>query len=429
MARSSRHREKKPERPARRVTARIDDIASAGDGVALIDGGRVYIPTTAPGDVIEVDVRGERGTLVHINEPSPHRADAPCPHYGACGGCSLQHLTAEFYRNWKRLRVIDALAREGLGDAAVAPIIETPAASRRRAVFAVRKSRDLVILGFNPRRSFDVVDIDCCVILHPDLLARLPALRALASKIAASSFDLSVTLADNGLDVVIMGKVGSPNGLDRSALIAAARDAGVVRLSLGDEALVQFASPIVCFDAITVTPPPGAFLQATRDGESALIALVKKAAGDAKMIADLFCGCGTFTLPLAKSATLVAYDSDRISIEALLRSAGAAQRVGGGINPVRAEARDLFERPLPAKELKAFDAIVFDPPRAGAALQAAEIARSGVETVVGVSCNPTTFARDAAILVQGGYTLSQATPVDQFVYSAHVEIVGIFRRG
>ena len=182
------------------------------------------------------------------------------------------------------------------------------------------------------------------------------------------------------------------------------------------------------FDGIAVTPPPGGFLQASREGEAALIGLVKQAAAGAKKIADLFSGCGTFALPLARDATLFAVDSDRASIEALARAAGDAQGAGLKINPVKSEARDLFERPLTAKELKGFDAIVFDPPRAGAAAQAAEIAASGVATVIGVSCNPATFARDARIIVGGGYALSQATPVDQFVYSPHVELVGVFRK-
>lgn len=394
----------------------------------MVDGARVFTPLTAPGDVAEIEVRGERGTLLGLVEASPHRVDAPCIHFGFCGGCSLQHVAPDFYRAWKRDRVALALAREGLGDLEVGGLLETPAATRRRAVFAVRRLRERAVIGFNARRSSEIIDLDRCLILHPDLHRRLPGLKALAKGIDAPAFDLSATLCDNGLDVAISGAVPAPSGRLVAALSDAARLAGVVRLAVNSEILLQLAAPVVHFDGIAVTPPPGGFLQASREGEAALILLVKQAAAGAKKIADLFSGCGTFALPLARDATLFAVDSDRASIEALARAAGDAQRAGMKINPVKSEARDLFERPLTAKELKGFDAIVFDPPRAGAAAQAAEIAASGVPTVIGVSCNPATFARDARMIVAGGYTLSQATPVDQFVYSPHVELVGVFRK-
>lgn len=429
MARSDRHREKK-KTPARRGTARIESIGAGGDGVATLDGARVFVPLTAPGDLAVIEFSGERGTLVEIREAGPDRADAPCRHYGECGGCSLQHVSRDFYRRWKRQRIIDALAREGLGEAPVGETIETPAASRRRAVFAARKTRDGTMLGFNARRSSEVVGIEDCIVLHPDLLARLPALRALAAKIGAGEFDLSVTLCDNGLDVAIGGRAArEPRGPQLSELLAAARAANVIRLSMNGDLLALLEPPIVHFDGVPATPPPGGFLQASREGEAALIRLVKEAAAGARKIADLFSGCGTFALPLAREATVFAADSDLASVEALERAGAGAQAAGLKINPLKCETRDLFERPLTAKELKGFDAVVFDPPRAGAAAQAAEIAASGVGTVIGVSCNPATFARDAAILKAGGYALTHAAPVDQFVYSSHVELVGVFRKG
>lgn len=413
----------------RREIVRIAEIGAAGDGVANVDGARVYVPLTAPGDLAEVDIRGDRGTLVDLQEKSPYRAAPPCRHYGACGGCSLQHVTPGFYRDWKRARVAGALAREGFGAVEVKATVETPAASRRRAVFAVRKLQGRLLLGFNARRSEEIVDIEDCLVLHPDLMARLAGLRALAALIAAPSFDLSATLCDNGLDIVVVGKAPAPRGPELAAVIAAARAAGAVRLTFNDETLALFAPPLVRFDGVPVTLPPGGFLQASREGEAALIALVKDAAAGARKIADLFSGCGTFALPLAKEATVYAVDADRASSDALAKAAGDAQRAGIRINPVRAETRDLFERPLSGKDLKGFDAVVLDPPRAGAAAQAAEIAGSGVPVVISVSCNPATFARDAAILIEGGYTLSHVVPVDQFVYSAHVELVGVFRKG
>jgi 23S rRNA (uracil1939-C5)-methyltransferase len=427
LARSSRHREKKPS-PARRVTTRIEEIGAGGDGVAMVDGVRVFTPLTAPGDVAEIEARGERGTLLGLVEASPHRVEAPCVHYGNCGGCSLQHVAPEFYRGWKRDRVAWALAREGLGDVEVGNLLETPAATRRRAEFAVRRLKDRAVIGLNARRSSQIVELGRCLILHPDLHRRLPGLKALAKGIDAPAFDLSATLCDNGLDVAINGAMPAPSGRLVAALGDAARFAGVVRLTVNAEILLQLAAPVVHFDGIAVTPPPGGFLQASREGEAALVDLVRQAAAGARKIADLFSGCGTFALPLARDATLLAVDSDRASIAALSKAASDAQRAGLKINPVKTEARDLFERPLTAKELKGFDTIVFDPPRAGAVAQAAEIAASEVATIIGVSCNPATFARDARMIVAGGYTLSRATPVDQFVYSPHVELVGVFRK-
>lgn len=428
MGRSVRHSRKTPAPRTTRGVARIDALGAAGDGIALIDGKRVYVPLTAPGDVVEVVAQGERGELLSLIERGLERIDPPCRHFGACGGCSLQHLTPQFQRGWKRARVIEALAREGLPESAVGETIETPEASRRRATFAARISRGRLTLGFNARRSAEIVDVAECRILHAELHARLPGLRKLAGAVGASSFDLAVTLCDNGIDVAVVGKTAPQTDRERAGLIAAAQAAGVVRLTLNGETLAQFATPVVSFGGKEATPHPGAFLQASREGEAALIALVKNATQGARKIADLFCGCGTFALPLAAFATVCAYDSDRAAVDALRRASAEAQRAGIRVNPVAVEARDLFERPLSAKELKSFDAIVFDPPRAGAQAQAVEIGKSGVGSIVAVSCNPATFARDAAILVQAGYKLLHATPVDQFVHSPHVEVVGVFRR-
>lgn len=426
MARRNQHR---PKPPPRRLLARIDHIAAGGDGVALVDGARIFVPLTAPGDVAEIEARDDRGALIGLKEPSPVRAEAPCRHYGRCGGCALQHVTRGFYRDWKRQRVVDALAREDFDASIVGDLIETPAATRRRATFAVKKLRDRAALGFNARRSAAIEEIEDCLILHPELLKRLPALRALAAKVGSDAFDLAVTLCDNGLDATVSAaSPDEPRGRALIDLLSLMRAANVIRLSFNGEPVASLATPVVSFSEISVTPPPGGFLQASREGETALIDLVRKAASGAKKIADLFSGCGTFSLPLAKDATVSAFDSYAGSIAALSKAAADAQRTGVAVNPVKAEMRDLFERPLTAKELKGFDAVVFDPPRAGAADQAREIAASGVRLVIGVSCNPATFARDARILADAGYALDAATPVDQFVYSSHVELVGVFRK-
>lgn len=429
MARSSRHSEKKSS-PLRRAIVRIDEIGAGGDGVATLDGARVFVPLTAPGDVAEIEARGDRGSVLELKDKSPHRIDAPCRHYGACGGCALQHVTHEYYRGWKLKRVNDALSREGVDDVEVAEIIEIAPSSRRRAVFSFSMAQTRATLGFNARRSSEVTETPDCIVLHPALKSKLPQLRDLSVKMGAPRFDLSVTLCDNGLDIAIAGKgVSEPRGGALTSLLAAMREAGVVRLSLNGAELGIFEQPVTRFGDIAVTPPPGGFLQASREGEAALISLVRQAASGSRKIADLFSGCGTFSLPLAQDATVFAVDSDRLAIEALSRAAREAQSRGPKVNPIRSETRDLYERPMTSKELGGFDAIVFDPPRAGAAAQSAQIAGSGVKTVIGVSCNPVTFARDAAVLKAGGYALAKATLVDQFAYSPHVELVGVFERG
>ncbi|MEZ5896628.1 MAG: class I SAM-dependent RNA methyltransferase [Parvularculaceae bacterium] len=413
----------------RRLQLAIDEIGAQGDGVATAEGEQVFVPLTAPGDVVVADVQAGRARIVDFVEQSGVRRAPPCPHYGACGGCSLQHVEETFYREWKRNRVASALARAGLNDVVLRDVVAMPAASRRRASFAVRRAANAWRIGFNRRRDSGVVDISGCIVLHADILARLPALRQLAAAIGATPADFSVTLCDNGLDADIAARTATePTGAALSAVINAMRAANVIRLSMNGELVASLAPPVVNFDGVAVTPPHDAFLQASREGEAALISLVSDACAGAQKIADLFCGCGTFALPLARSASVYAADSAAGAVTALDNGVRTAQAIGAKINPIEVEVRDLFERPLSAKELARFDAVVFDPPRAGAAAQVAEIANSGAPLVVGVSCNPSTFARDARMLVDAGYTLCDVTPVDQFVYSAHVELVGLFRR-
>jgi len=426
LARTGR-RSDKPAAAPRTLTVRIETIGVRGDGVGHTDDGTpVFVPLSAPGDLLRIEAQGERGAITAVLEAGAARAAPPCRLYGACGGCALQHIAPGAYAAWKMTQVETALSRSGVRALVIRPIVPAPAASRRRASFAVTK-RNGVCLGFNARRSNEIVDIDDCVVLAPDLSSRLDGLRALAAAISGEAFDLAVTLCDNGLDVnIIAPRPGLLPMSDIARLSGVARAADVVRLSLNGAVALELAPPIVTFDGIAVSPPPGAFLQASREGADALIGLVRRGIGGARKAVDLFAGCGTFSLPLARTASVLALDSDRAAIEALKRAGAAAQGGAVPVKPLRAQTRDLFERPLSAKELKGFDAIVFDPPRAGAAEQAAEIAKSGVRTVVGVSCNPVTFARDAGLLVAGGYRLLEVTPVDQFVYSAHVELVGVF---
>lgn len=412
--------------PSVRATLRFTALGAAGDGVAEFEGRRVFAVNAAPGDVALAEVAGDRAEIIDWIEKSGLRREPECPHTIRCGGCALQHVATGAYAAFKKERIVSALVRVGINGAPVRePILIAPA-TRRRATFAVRRRKDGVAFGFNARRSAEIVAIDDCRILAPELHRRLPALRRLAEAVPAQKFDVHATLCDNGLDVDLVGPaLVEPTGAGLARLIVAAGD--VLRVSMNGDPLFAVEPPRVSFDGVSVTPPPGAFLQASKEGEAVLIELVRGAAGTARRVADLFCGCGALSLPLAAAAQVDAFDADRAAVAALNAAAKEAQRQGAA-RKARGECRDLFETPLRAGELDRYDAVVFDPPRAGAGAQAGELARSKVALVVAVSCNPDTFARDAAILSHGGYTLHEVTPVDQFVYTAHVELVGVFRR-
>lgn len=426
MARRIRDNARRKAPPPRRVTATVSAIGAGGDGIARLDGETFFVPLTAPGDRIVADVRGERGQLVEVVEPSADRAEPPCPHYGECGGCTLQHISAASYQRWKRDRIVDALRKAGLTDAPVAEPVMTPPGTRRRATLGYRRG----VLGFKRRRSETLIGIPSCVILHPGIATRLPQLAKLIAALTDEAGDATVTLCSNGIDLAI----ATPNPTRElyrrlSDVINLANEAGVVRTTVNDETLFEGELPRIVIDGFTVTPPPGGFLQASAEGEAALIEIVREATQGARKIADLFCGCGTFALPLSRRAPVRAFDSDAASVGALQQASAAAQRGGKSSKPVIAERRNLFERPLQVGELSAFDCVVIDPPRAGARAQAEALSVSTVDRVISVSCNPSTFARDAAILSHGGYSLRAVTPVDQFVYASHIELVAVFDRG
>lgn len=408
-----------------RQTLVIDAIGAEGDGLARgADGGAVYVPYAAPGDVVVADVTGERGAIVSIAKEGPDRTAPLCRHFGQCGGCALQHVTRSFEGEWKRARVAAALAREGVA-ADVAATTAIAHASRRRATFAFRREEGA--FGFHARKSSRVVAIEECPVLDPAFAGRVAALGALAAALPGRAFDLAVTLCDNGLDVDAQG-AGAIAGPALQRAAEAMRKAGAVRLSIDGAPAITLEPPLIVMGGVAVRPPPGGFLQASAAGEAALVARVSASLEGARRIVDLFCGAGAFALPLARSASLSAFDSDHAAIAALKAAAADAQRAGLAIHPLRAEARDLFERPLSAKELKSFDAAVIDPPRAGAKAQAEMLAQSAIRRVAYASCNPASFARDAAILVRGGLKLVSVEPVDQFAFSPHVELFAAFSR-
>ena len=401
----------------------VDRVGHRGDGVATSGGKQVYIPYTLPGETVMIDRRGDRGDLRRNVSPSADRIDPICRYFGVCGGCALQHWRQESYRAWKRGLVIAALAREGV-EAPVGDLVDAHGEGRRRAVLHARRTREGMTVGFMAHRSHTVVAIEHCPVLAPALARAFAIGERIAAKLAAGKkpLDLQFTATEGGLDVDLRGS-GPLDAAARSSLARTAADERLARLTRHGEIVAQLVEPTVQVGRTRVTLPPGTFLQATEAGENALAGIVREAAAGASNIADLFCGVGTFALRLAENARVLAIDADEAAVGALARAAKAP-----GLKPVEATTRDLFRRPLAAAEFKGFDAVVLDPPRQGAEAEASALARAAVPRTIYVSCDPASFARDARILCQGGYRLAGVTPVDQFRYSAHVELVGVFQR-
>jgi 23S rRNA (uracil1939-C5)-methyltransferase len=405
----------------------IERIGAKGEGVFQ----QLHVPFALPGERVLAAVDGERGELIELLAASPDRIAPFCPYFTRCGGCATQHMGEALYRPWKRALVEEALARAGLIPP-VAELVDAHGEGRRRATFHARREtkpgqKNDWLLGFMAARSHEIIAIDHCPVLAPTLAKAPQVALALARRLGGDKpLDIQVTASLAGLDVDIRGH-GPLNDLGRRlAMIAEAERLDLARLSLHGEILVERRAPIIRMGRAEMNPPPGGFLQATDAGEEALAGLVLAAVpAKAKRIADLFSGCGPFALRLAEQANVSAFDSDKPAIAALQR----ALRFTQGLKQVSAEARDLFRRPLLRQELAGFDMVVLDPPRAGAEAQVAELAASSVPLLAYASCNAASFARDAAMLAAGGYALEMVTPVDQFRYSAHVELVGMFRRG
>lgn len=379
------------------------------------------MPYTAPGDVVRV----EDGKLVEVVEPSPHRVLPVCRHFGTCGGCALQHIDDETYRAFKRDQVTQALAQRGIEDVAVEAPVIVPPNTRRRASLKALKQKGEIKLGFNARHSHAIVDMHECHVLTPELFVLVGKLRPLMHAILkeGEGATLHLTEADNGFDLSLeMKRADAPATVTQIA--QRAPQLGLIRVTAQADPIAEFEAPRLRIANADVRLPPEPFLQSTRESEQFLQAYVQQNIGKAKSIADLFCGIGTFALPLAAHAKVQAFDSDA----AMIASLTAAARAAKGLKPLTAERRDLFRRPLMASELGAFDAVVLDPPRAGAAAQTEQIAKSKIARVIYISCNPASFARDARTLIDGGLRLAALTPVDQFLWSAQLELAAIFQR-
>jgi 23S rRNA (uracil1939-C5)-methyltransferase len=403
------------------VIVTIERLGHLGDGIAA---GPVFVTGVLPGEVVEGTLDGDRLTDPKIVTPSPDRVKPPCRHARTCGGCQLQHASDGFVAGWKQQVVETALAGQGLS-APFRPVVTSPAQTRRRATLSGRRTKGGVLIGFHARASETLVAVPDCQLLHPALKSALPGLEALVTLGGSRTTELSlqITGTRGGVDVVVTG--GKP--LDAALRLELARVVeaqGFSRLTWGGETVALRDRPALSFGAVTVVPPAGAFLQATAEGEAALLAGVRAALGVQKRVVDLFCGVGTFALPLAAEMEVHAVEGEKPMIAALDLAARHAQ----GLRKLTTEARDLFRRPLEPDELKGVTGAVIDPPRAGAEAQVAALARSTVPVIAAVSCNPVTFARDARVLVGAGYSLDWVQVVDQFRWSTHVELVARFSR-
>jgi 23S rRNA (uracil1939-C5)-methyltransferase len=415
------------------MDVRIDRLGARGDGIADTDDGPVYVPHALPGETVRARIGKSRGdgrsaAVQEILEPSSDRKTAACSHFGAvsnpCGGCVAQHMGDPVYADWKRDIVAAALRRNGL-EADIKPLISVSPASRRRVRLAFRKLAGGMILGFREGRSDRIVDLADCAVALPEIMALLPRLRDfLAGRVDRG--EISVTHTPEGADVVVFAR-DAPDLDTRMDAPDFCSAAGIARLSWAakddtvPEPVLTLIAPTVSFGGTTVQIPPDSFLQPTAFGEAALTDWVLDVTGAVATIADLYAGCGAFSVPLAHAGKTVT------AFEGVAGQVAALRIAAAGLS-LAAEVRDLARQPLRAEELSRFDAIVLDPPRAGAAPQIGNLALSDVKTIAYVSCNPATFARDARVLVDGGYSLGDVQPVDQFLWSPHVELAGIFQR-
>lgn len=403
----------------------IARLGAQADGIAETPEGPVYVPYALPGERVRAAITGNRGSLVEILAASPDRIAPLCRHFTACGGCATQHMAAGAEQHWKSGLVATAFSQQRV-EVLLRPMLTAKPGSRRRAVFTARRTKAGAVFGFHAPQSHDIVDLAECPILAPAIAERISALRALVAPLLSRAGEARVTVthADNGIDVAIEDAKPELTVEVRGAIADFARRARIIRLSIGGETVFESAEPHLRFGTADVVPPPGVFLQAVPDVEAAMRDIILAAAGKAKRVADLFCGAGTFSLPLAARAELLAVDSDKRAIAALVEATRKTQ----GLKPLATRVRDLFREPLSAKELELFDTVVFDPPRAGGDAQARMIAKSKVKTVVAVSCAPGTLARDVRTMIEGGYVLESVTPIDQFLFSPHVEAIAVLRR-
>ncbi len=412
-------------------TLTIERLGQSGDGIARGPFGPVYVSFTLPGETAALAVNRDKGTVMSMSELSPERVEPKCRHFGpdgengTCGGCTLQHARDSLYQDFKRQLVLDALKSKAL-QADVAPLVLAHPGERRRTVFTARRTEKDILLGYNQAESHHIVSISECPIASPGIVSRLAVIRTMAKAMAVNAEPFRITVLEtlSGLDLSFEGIKSMDDKQRRMAVETVLSLKSITRLSLNGEILVEPVKPVIDFGGVPVSPPPGSFTQATKPAEEAMAELVLAHLGKAKRVIDLFAGSGTFSLRIARKAKVHAVEGEDKALKALDLAARNTQ----GLKPVTVEKRDLFRRPMMTSELKAYDAIVFDPPRAGAEAQTKEMARSGVKKIVAVSCNPVTLVRDLRILVDAGYRITSVTPIDQFLWSSHVEVVATLEK-
>jgi 23S rRNA (uracil1939-C5)-methyltransferase len=407
---------------------RVARLGRLGDGIVETPTGSFAVADALPGEQVVAIAADEATSFRRVGPASPDRIEAACRHFTRCGGCAVQHVAPHIYGAWKRGLVLEAFAREGLAPE-VGPLVTVPPESRRRVVLTARRERSGVRLGYHVRGSHDLVAITECPVAVPAITERLEGLAKLAEATldrAAREATLrtTVTACTHGLDVLLEGAVAALDVDRRRQLAALAERFGLVRIVVAGDEVVRRAPPTLAFGGVAVELPPGAFVQAVEAAEAAMVAGVRAAVGKAAHIADLYAGLGTFALPLARGAEVTAFDSAGDSLAAL----ATAVRGASGLGPLVTRRRDLAREPLSPRELAAFDAVVLDPPRAGAETQCARLARAEVPVAVLVSCNPTTLARDCRLLLEGGWRLDTVQAIDQFLFAPHVEAVAVLRR-
>lgn len=415
-------------------TLTIDHLGREGDGVAKTEDGPVFVPYTLPGEVVRVFVERDRGEVVEVVEASTDRVEPACKHFGTCGGCSLQHMKEGAYLDWKRQQVQMVIKKHGI-DFEVAHVIPVSKQSRRRAAFSYKAAKNGVHLGFHGKRSSEIVSPEECPVLHPDLEKHLVSKNVskkaeggfarLASLVVRAKREerMLATLGKNGVSIEMTGREPGSSRFDVEEMWGATSSFWKVMMN-GDLSSVDNGDDVIESGGFSLYAPPGAFLQASADAEASLVSNAVSFLKDCKACADLFCGIGTFTLPMAKFATVLAVESEQSAIDALKKTVSKTRK----IKNIRTLRRDLFKHPISHMELKKIEGVLFDPPRAGASAQCEQIVKSGVGRVSAVSCNPVSFARDARILIDGGFKMTSLQPVDQFLWSHHIELAATFER-
>lgn len=409
------------------VVLDIEAIGLKGDGIAHLDGGRLHLAYTLPGEQVRALIISGRTDVLDIVAASPERVAPGCRYFGTCGGCALQHWAPEAVARWKRGRIVSALGYVGI-EAPIAGTLDAHGVGRRRVSLHIRRTEVGIEAGFMRAKSHELIDLDACPLLVPALAPAPELARRIGAALRglAKPLDFQVTASEEGLDCDIRGSGPISEG-QRQKLVALAVEAGLARLSLHGERLMEARAPKITFEdapSLSAFLSAGSFLQATARGEALLSKLALEGLEGVRHVADLFCGIGPFSLRLARHMKVAAFDADKTAIEMLARSI----RANPGGKPTTAEARDLYRRPLYAPEMKPFDAMLLDPPRQGAEAQVREITKSKLSRLVYVSCDPESFARDAKLLIDAGFRIEKLTPVDQFRFSPHVELVAVLRR-